>query len=326
MPESKVIRVTAPGRAGIIGNPTDGYGGTVISSAISQRAWCEIRPACSWTLDVEGIYQEIHSEEDLSFRNDNADMARAVLRRFWPVPPAALSAGTQIPIRAGLAGSTAILTVILKAVLEYTGRTAVSSEVAELARSTEFDILNITCGFQDHYMIAFGGVNYMDFRGKEPGAPQPHPWATIEPISIDGCSLILGHTGIQRVSGSVHKGLRERWIEGDRAVVDGYLRISTLAREGKKAIFQRNWPLLGKLMNENHAIQRDLGGSGDANERLIKAALDGGALGAKLAGAGAGGTIISLCEDPERVMESLEAVGAERAWPVQPSGGLRREH
>ena len=47
-------------------------------------------------------------------------------------------------------------------------------------------------------------------------------------------------------------------------------------------------------MNENHAIQRDLGGSGESNERLIAAALHAGALGAKLAGAGDGGTIIAL--------------------------------
>jgi mevalonate kinase len=77
-------------------------------------------------------------------------------------------------------------------------------------------------------------------------------------------------------------------------VIEGYERITEIARMGKRAPLVQDWPLLGRLMNENHAIQRDLGGSGEPNERLIADALEAGALGAKLAGAGSGGTIIAL--------------------------------
>ena len=57
-----------------------------------------------------------------------------------------------------------------------------------------------------------------------------------------------------------------------------------------------------------------LGGSGDANERLIAAALEHGALGAKLAGAGDGGTIIALHPEPEEMIAALEAAGSERIF------------
>ena len=100
--------------------------------------------------------------------------------------------------------------------------------------------------------------------------------------------MILANTGVQHHSGAVHKPIRERWLEGDREVVDGYVRIGKLAREGKKALLSRDWKLLGELMNENHDVQRRLGGSGPENERLIEAALRAGAYGAKLAGAGQG--------------------------------------
>jgi mevalonate kinase len=63
---------------------------------------------------------------------------------------------------------------------------------------------------------------------------------------------------------------------------------------GKKALMLEDWRTMATLMNENHAIQRDLGGSGESNERLIAAALAAGAPAAKLAGAGDGGTIIAL--------------------------------
>ena len=66
--------------------------------------------------------------------------------------------------------------------------------------------------------------------------------------------------------------------------MEGYGRLQALAREGKKALLRADWECLGAMMNEQHAIQRGLGSSGEANEHLIRASLEIGAWGAKLAG------------------------------------------
>ena len=85
-----------------------------------------------------------------------------------------------------------------------------------------------------------------------------------------------------------------------------------LARLGKSALMNSDWQRLGELMNDNHRIQCELAGHGESNERLISAALDAGALGAKLAGAGEGGTIIVFYprEDSADLEEVLRAAGA----------------
>lgn len=75
-------------------------------------------------------------------------------------------------------------------------------------------------------------------------------------------------------------------------------------------------------MNENHAIQRDLGGSGESNEILIGAALANGANGAKLAGAGQGGTILALAENTDEMARVLLHAGAERVFRPRPAEGL----
>ena len=137
--------------------------------------------------------------------------------------------------------------------------------------------------------------------------------------------MILANTGVQHHSGAVHKPIRERWLEGDREVVDGYVRIGKLAREGKKALLSRDWKLLGELMNENHDVQRRLGGSGPENERLIEAALRAGAYGAKLAGAGQGGTIIALHPEPRSLEAPLLAAGTRRILYPWPQEGVRLE-
>src|SRR5262249_2456102 len=152
--------------------------------------------------------------------------------------------------------------------------------------SVELNYLGVICGYQDQYMARFGGINYLDFRDKEfYREGMSEPYATVEPLAGHGDRRpgILAHTGGQHPRGAVHKPMRERWLEGDREVVEAYVRIGKLAREGKKALLGRDWKLLGELMNENHDVQRRLGGSGPENERLIDAALKAGAYGAKLA-------------------------------------------
>ncbi|MGD9100784.1 MAG: hypothetical protein PVF45_09920, partial [Anaerolineae bacterium] len=154
-------------------------------------------------------------------------------------------------------------------------------------------------------------------------------FATIEPLAtyVPSLPFVLAFTGVQHASSAVHKPLRERWLEGEKAVVDSYQRITTIARTGKKALIMADWPLLGRLMNENHTVQRDLGGSGESNERLIAAALAAGALGAKLAGAGDGGTIIALWPWPDttKLEQALYEAGALAIYRPEVAPGATLE-
>ncbi|MCL4543307.1 MAG: hypothetical protein M1118_01710, partial [Chloroflexi bacterium] len=167
-----------------------------------------------------------------------------------------------------------------------------------------------------------------DFRDKEfYREVGKEPYATVEPLDGDVKELpfVLAHTGITHSSGAVHRPIRERWLEGDHEVRDGYLRVGQLARAGKKALLAGDWTTLGVLMNENHVIQRGLGGSGPANEELIAAALTHGALGAKLAGAGGGGTVIALHPDPDWLGQRLLEAGADRVLRPRAVAGVRLE-
>ena len=175
-------------------------------------------------------------------------------------------------------------------------------------------------------MACFGGLNYMDFRGKERLAQDENePLATVEPLqdAVGELPIVVAHTGIRRNSGVVHRSIRERWMEGELAVVEGYKRIAELAWLGKNAMLNQDWETLGLLMDENHAIQRTLGGSGPQNDHLIDVARRNGALGAKLAGAGQGGTIVALTLEPDRTVHALRAAGADEIiWPRPVEGAI----
>jgi galactokinase/mevalonate kinase-like predicted kinase len=331
MTSERLLRCTAPGRAGIIGNPTDMYGGAVMACSVPMRAWVELRSDRGLTLISGAECAAIRSLEDLRPRQDRFDLARAVFRYFrLPEMAAQIRFGTDIPMQSGLAGSTALLVAMTAAVLAWLGRLPHRYGIAETARFIELNYLEVVCGYQDAYMTTFGGLNYLDFRGKQFYRPlETELFGTVEVLSevVPALPFVLAYTGIRHHSGQVHKPLRERWLDGEPEVVRAYERITELAAIGKRALLKADWPDLAAAMNENHAIQRSLGGSGEHNELLIQAALKAGAPAAKLAGAGGGGTIIALWPDPDRapLEAALRAAGASELYEIKPVAGVTVE-
>jgi galactokinase/mevalonate kinase-like predicted kinase len=335
-----MIHASAPGRTGIIGNPSDIYGGTVISCAIAERADVFVAESDELTFDICGHVAEIRSPEDLQPGGPVPflDVAKAVWRYLTgpdrryldgiEVPPDTrlhLRAETTIPMRAGCAGSTAMLAAIVAGLLAHLGIRRSRYHMAELSRHIERLELGIDCGFQDQYMVVFGGLNSVDCRDKAWNwESDDAPYATVEPLaahldSPDQLPLVLANIGQREgTSGTYHRPPRQRWEAGEREMVEGIARIAELARLGKRALVKDDWPLLGDLMNENHAISARLFGMSETNDALIRTALQHGALGAKLAGAGGGGTIIALHTDPDYLAGKLLAQNARRIIALDP--------
>ena len=324
-----VLVGSAPGRCGIVGNPTDMYGGSVISCSLQERAYVSVEPADELRLESDQESVVVRHRADLQLVGDHCDILRAVIaHQRWYGLRAHVQCWSELPFASGLSSSTAMVAAALWTLAAYQDVHYEAHHFAEVARSIELNYLGVVCGYQDQYMATFGHLNYLDFRDKEFYRPVgTEPFATVEPLAWNDRPLpfVLANTGIQHSSHAVHKPIRDRWLEGDRKVVEGYLQIAKLAREGKRAFLARDWEWLGQLMNDNHQIQRDLGGSGPENERLIAAALGAGALGAKLAGAGQGGTIIALHPSPEELGDALRTANARRILRPRPAPGVRIE-
>lgn len=326
-----MIKAVSAGRAGIIGNPTDGYGGTMIACSIKQKAVTTIEESNVLTIENEYGKSELKWKSDFSSKGDYFDIVRSILRYYKLYDlKVKIKTFSDIPLQAGLAGSTAILSSILGAISTYIGKDYNKYLMAEINRTIELHYMKTYCGYQDAYMTTFGGLSYLDFRGKEKfRSYEDEIFATVENISeyVEELPFVIAHTGIKHHSGNFHRPLRDRWLEGERKVVDAYNDIAALAREGKKVLIRQDFKQLAYLMNENHRIQDSLCDSGEINKFMIKTALENGALAAKLAGAGGGGTIIVLTLNPKQTKLALEAVGAEEFIEFDPvSKGLSVEY
>jgi galactokinase/mevalonate kinase-like predicted kinase len=262
-----MIRVTAPGRAGIVGNPTDGYGGSMIACAVQNRAIVEIEESSHLTVENKQGKWSLTWRNDFDNRGDSFDIARSVLRYYKLYDlKANIRFHSEVPVQAGMAGSTALLSAIQAAVLAYIGVQHHQYHMAELNRIIELNYMKCQCGYQDAYMTTFGGLNYLDFRGKEYYKElDKEIYATVEPLGafVGDMPFVLAHTGVKHHSGNFHRPLRERWLEGDKAVIEGYKEIAHIAREGKKALLAQRWDELGYLMNKNHEIQDSLSRCGN---------------------------------------------------------------
>ena len=164
---NRSVITSAPGRVGLVGNPTDMYGGSVISCSTVERARVRIQAADCLVLDAGTEQKVIASPEDLAPAGDIFDIARAALTGTESTDLSVhVSWSTDIPFRAGLSGSTALLVSMVAGLLAFRGIRQGSYQLAELVRMIEYQNLTF-CGYQDAYMCTFGGLHYMDFRGKE---------------------------------------------------------------------------------------------------------------------------------------------------------------
>lgn len=353
MNDRNPLVASAPGRAGVVGNPSDMYGGSVIAVAIARRAFVSIQASSSLRLIAldANLALDIKSIGDLvltappsttdaeclaadALKDSRLATYLNVLKAVVTAQnmlhvPVQISCWSDIPPNAGLSSSSALLVAALHATDAWLGRKYGLHELSERAREIEFRKMGVTCGFQDFYATTFGGLTYLDFRGKAQWrGPEVDPFATVEPLLSPSHSvpLVLAHTGKQRDSGETHRPLRERWVDGDPCVREVMRKLGSIARQSKRHVLENDWSSVGKYMNQAHKQIVSVGGSGVVNDTLISRAIAFGARGAKLAGAGKGGTIIALHDEPVALVEDLLGSGVEWVFQVeQVDSGVRIE-
>jgi len=254
---------------------------------------------------------------------------------------------TDVPRQGGLGGSSLFVLLTLASLREFydLDRQIHNDYVlAELTQRVEAKELGITCGFADRYVPLFGGIAYLDYQGKlhhrEIGQ---EPYVTYERLDawVDDLPLVVISTGIERDSGDVHGRMRPRYLEehnawaGSGGEAPPMVRFMTGAWEtawrGKIALLERDWETFGALMNDNHRLVNEMmaycgfaDGAGWANNLLIETALANGALGAKLTGAGGGGSVFALTHPGQegKLIEvwrrTAAEAGLDSAWVYHP--------
>jgi D-glycero-alpha-D-manno-heptose-7-phosphate kinase len=196
----------------------------------------------------------------------------------------------DIPAGTGLGSSGSFTTALLKALHTYKRNLVHPKELAEEACKIEINKLKEPIGKQDQYIAAYGGITCFEF--KKDGKVKAYPLRIDKEVLYDlEDNLLLFFTGYTRSASGILREQHHKSKANDRAMISNLHFIKELGIESKKALEKGNLKKFGELMNIHWQHKKERSSS-MSNERINKwydLALNNGALGGKLIGAGGGG-------------------------------------
>jgi glucuronokinase len=328
-----IIRTKAYARAGLIGNPSDGYFGKTISVILpnfSARVTCyesprlSILPRRSDPLEFESIDALVENVR-LNGYYGGIRLIKATIKRFADYCREkgieldsrnfTIEYETDIPVRVGLAGSSGIVTATLRALLSFYGVEIAKAIMPNLILSVELDELGIGAGLQDRVIQVYEGVVYMDFdkammESQGHGRYEPLDPGLLPPI------FVAYHSNLAEGTEVTHNDLRSRFNRGDAQVLEGIKAWAELAQRARDLIAAGKGNQIGPLMDENFDLRSKLCPIAPAHKRLVEI---GRQQGAHVKFAGSGGAVIGAYDgDPqrlERIRDAYSEMGARVIVP-----------
>lgn len=315
------VSAIAHARAGLLGNPSDGYGGKAIALALLDfRARVRIEPADRFELvpgDSDGVRFPSLREALARFAvvgcDDGLRLLRAAVCRFagWlarldelaPDDPRLrfrMGYDTDIPRQVGLAGSSAIVVAALRALCAWFAVVIPPAELAELALAAELEDLGIAAGAMDRVIQAYGGLVCMDLAEPRSAAG----YQRLDPELLPPLFVAWDPHGGES-SARAHGSLRARWLAGDPEVLATIDAFRSLVDEGVAALRAGEPDRLRDLMRRNFDLRTRIFDVAQRDRGLVAIARDvGGA--AKLCGSGGAVVGMAPAGDPETALAALE--------------------
>lgn len=215
----------------------------------------------------------------------------------------------------GLGSSSAVIVATIKGLSELFKIKMNEKEIFDLSYQTVLDVQGLGSGF-DVAAAVYGGILLFVTGGK-----------IISPIEITDMPLVVGYTGIKADTPTLIKMVGEKLLKEPDRINGIFNEIESIVNLAKIKVENKNWRKVGDLMNLNQDLLRRLGVSSKELENLIKAALDSGAYGAKLSGAGGGDCMIALAdkENSNNVKRAIEKAGGKIIEAKIPADGVRVE-
>lgn len=308
-----IFESRAYARAGLLGNPSDGYFGRTISIVV-RNFGAHISLYESPELHIEqhevdknifrNIYQLVESV-DLTGYYGGDRLIKAAIKKFYNYCTErsirlhgknfTIRYRSSIPRQVGLAGSSAIVTATIKALMAFY-EVDISNEILpNLILSVETDELGINAGLQDRVIQTYEGCVFMDFDKSIMDSQDYGKYEPIDPSHLPNL-YIAYKTNLGKVSGGVFNDVKARFLKGEPKVVDTMAEIGHVAIDGKKAILDGDHDLFAKLINKNFDLRAKIFNISESNLELINTARKCGAS-AKFTGSG--GSIIGTYKNDE---------------------------
>lgn len=332
----ELLRRRAYARAGLVGNPSDGYFGKTISLTL-KNFWAEV-VLYEWD-EIEivlsqddrsrfGSVQDLVHDVRLHGYYGGVRLVKATIKRFVEFCQQnglalhdrnfSVRYQSNIPRQVGLAGSSAIIVATLRALIDFYQVNIPQQVQPSLALSIESGELGIAAGLQDRVIQVYGGLVYMDFAKERMTQQMGFACGVYEPLDprILPPLYVAFSPEVGEPTEVLHNPLRARFQAGDPAVIAAMQKFAGLAAEAYEALQQHDVPRLSALMDENFNTRRSICQLAASHIQMIEIAR---ATGASAKFAGSGGAIIGVCFDDAmftRLQNDLGQIGCQVVRPI----------
>ena len=329
----QIIRTRSFARAGLLGNPSDGYFGKTISFTFT--AFCvELRLTESSRMrftpgevDDATFESPQHLLRDLRLYGyyGGIRMLKAVSKLFFEycqehsisIPKANFTAEYKIniPRLVGLSGSSAICSAMLKALMEFYEVDIPLEEQPTIVMSAERDELGIACGLQDRVAQIYNGLTFMDFDKSLVDATGHGAYERLDYSNLPKLYIAYDPSRAEE-SGNAHKKVKRLFQENNADIKSAMSEFADIAQQGRDAIVAGDYAKLPSLINANFDLRTRIFNIAEENIRMVKTARSAGAS-AKFAGSG--GAIVGTYEDAAQyaaLSASLARIGCKVIKPV----------
>ena len=328
-----LIKTTSFARAGLLGNPSDGYFGKTISFAFSNFS-AEL--TMYETPELGFVPSEV---DDATFDSPDAllkeiqlfgyyggiRLMKAVAKLFFlycrdhgieiPRKNFTVRYTSNIPRLVGLSGSSAICTAMLKALQLFYGVKVPLEYAPTLCLEAERDELGIQCGLQDRVIQMYEGCVFMDFEKTLVESSGHGRYERIDPALLPNLYVAYDPQRAE-VSGKYHKKLRVLFEEKKPDILAAMSEFADIAQRGRDALLAGRTDELPSLVNANFDLRDRIFNVAPANRRMVMTARSTGAS-AKFAGSG--GAIVGTYEDETqftRLAKALTEIGCQTIKPT----------
>ncbi len=312
------ISASAPGKVILFGEHAVVYGRPAIAAPVTQiRAKAVIvanpkAPPGSVHLQAPEIGLDAEMSELPELHPLRATISNTLRSTaISHLPACRLRLTSTIPVASGLGSGAAAAVAVIRAVSAFIGKPLSDEKVSKIAFETEIIHHGTPSGI-DNTVVAYSRpVEYIKGSPiKMLQVPQPF-------------SILIGNTGIASPTAITVGDLRRAWQADPERWEPYFDEIGSIARLAVERIESGSPDQLGALMTRNHELLRELTVSSPELDRLVEAALQAGALGAKLSGGGRGGNMIALVhpEDAISISSSLIKAGATQTILTQIDDG-----
>lgn len=273
------------------------HGGCVLSTTINRYMYLTIHPY----FDEQRTVLKYSQNEIVDNINDIKHSIFHCVLNEQRVSGVEISSTADVPSGTGLGSSSAFTVGLLHTLACYKGEYISKGTLAKEACAVEIEKLGAPIGKQDQYAAAYGGLNFISFHRDDT--------VSVEPVVTRGDTLhklqdnlVMFYTGLTHDANQILAEQKKNISKADKT--QNLIRMCELARDMKQSLEKNDLNDFGSILHESWMMKRELAGSisNPKIDELYEIAMQNGALGGKLLGAGGGGFLLFYCPKEKQAL------------------------